>query len=129
MSGPLTATAFVFLSLLSARASADDRKECLECHPDAVERLGGEFNHPPFEEKDCYACHLFHGFQNKLALNGTVFEVCTTCHETVWELDEETTHYPILDEASCLTCHTPHGADNKDLLISRVEDGLCTECH
>lgn len=107
---------------------AQDEKECLDCHPKYFEELSGDFNHKPFDQGDCYACHRFHGFRNDVELIGPADEVCTFCHENILEPNEESIHFPLLDDGSCLNCHLPHSGTSKGLLVSPQQQ-ICIECH
>lgn len=118
----------LFLFVLPAQAGAEEPKECLECHPDYYDELDGEFNHDPFQKKDCYACHQFHGFRNDTELNGSIVDICSGCHFIIDEVGSDYLHDPVADDASCLNCHAPHSSGTKSLL-SMPAKRLCTECH
>jgi predicted CXXCH cytochrome family protein len=120
--------ALYFFLLLFTPVEAQNEKECLDCHPDYYEEFSGDFNHSPFEQEDCYACHKFHGFRNAMELIGPPQEVCGFCHETTSGLDEETTHFPVSDDDGCLICHNPHSSDSAGLLLLPRKQ-VCLECH
>jgi len=108
--------------------SADEKNNCPECHEDYKERLSSTFNHKPFDDENCLACHIYHGFSNKSLLTGPVVEICSGCHKFMEDLAEDDIHAPLSDESSCLHCHSPHGAKYENLLLSPRKE-LCLECH
>jgi predicted CXXCH cytochrome family protein len=127
---------FVALLLCGSVATADARKDqdseeekhCLDCHEDMHKRFSGDVKHKPFDDKDCYACHQFHGFRNVMELQVRVFDTCTGCHEGALDVTEDEAHDPLTDEKSCVVCHSPHRSDHPALLLMPLKD-LCVDCH
>ena len=111
-----------------ARASDDEEVACTECHEGMRERFSGAFEHSPFSEDDCYACHVYHGFQPTKALKGRVFDFCTECHSSLLDVPEEEAHDPLTEDDSCLNCHSPHRGTHPRLLRLPANE-TCLECH
>lgn len=127
-SAGLWLTIALWLLPMGVSANQDEPENCLKCHGEYFARLSGEYNHAPFESKDCYTCHQFHEFRNAQELAGEIIDLCSNCHETAYEVDEDRLHYPLTDEESCVTCHNPHSADNK-YFLKQPTTTLCFECH
>jgi predicted CXXCH cytochrome family protein len=104
----------------------DEEKGCLDCHPEFYKERLGTFNHPPFQEKKCEICHVFHEFTQEMVLAGPVLDLCIQCHESKFMLPEEDFHYPAVEEDACMSCHNPHSSDRKGLLKGS-SPGICLE--
>ncbi|MEE9553582.1 MAG: cytochrome c3 family protein [candidate division Zixibacteria bacterium] len=112
----------------SSVSSSDSEKNCTECHPDYFKNLSAKNLHKPFKEKKCLECHIFHGFDNRQVLAGTVSQVCSYCHNLLDEIPPDALHYPLTEDYSCVECHNPHSSDNRDLL-KLPGSMVCLECH
>ncbi len=107
--------------------AADVNHLCITCHKEkraALARSG----HMPLREGSmtCVDCHNPHGAPAAHQLRaGTVNELCTKCHADkrgpfLWE------HAPVRE--NCLNCHQPHGSNNEKVLAAK-RPYLCQRCH
>lgn len=120
---------FVAVAAFSCPSPAEEQRDCNECHEgEQVERLADEFDHEPFARGDCYACHVFHGFEPRPALSGSIHDVCLDCHPSIQEVPADLMHGPMGLEGSCALCHDPHSAAREFLLLEPIPE-LCVGCH
>ncbi len=103
---------------------------CTFCHdPHGAKNLNlvKDYVHPPFEDRECDACH------SNLAKDPQLFveegkDLCLQCHgekESIY--DDKVIHPPVAD-GDCVACHTPH-ASNYEKLLVRGEREMCLDCH
>ncbi len=71
---------------------------------------------------------MFHGFDSRQLLIGTINDICSYCHAILEEIPSDNLHYPLTEDNSCVECHNPHASDNKDLL-KLPGNRVCLECH
>jgi predicted CXXCH cytochrome family protein len=109
-------------------------EECLDCHELAAVSPGGTVVHPPFEDKDCRACHADHGEEERLVLKAEGNAVCADCHDFA-DAAFLGAHRKIAPtgKAACTGCHDPHRSPNRrllrPLLHAPVKEGKCEACH
>lgn len=113
---------------LEGQAGGDEEKNCPDCHEGMVDKFSGKYEHKPFAEEKCYACHKYHGFGTRLELVGSIYEFCVGCHEDIRDLPEKSVHDPVAGDESCTLCHEPHRGNYPALLL-RPSKEICTECH
>lgn len=119
---------FGLSGIISKSDDVETKESCLGCHKKYKKEHNKKFIHKPFQDEDCYSCHNFHGFANKLELKGKVIEICTFCHNFIEDIPEENRHEALFDDESCTFCHDPHSSDVEHLLKKEPAD-LCMECH
>jgi predicted CXXCH cytochrome family protein len=99
---------------------------CSECHdPHGGEAAGYVLprRHPPFDEKDCGACHGAPAAGWKITGGGV--EVCRQCHD---EVGREAHPHTAIAAKGCLGCHKAHAAAEPALLRA-PRPALCFRCH
>ncbi len=113
-----------------ARYPGRSEQECRVCHVDPHQ---GQFDHEPFLQQDCRACHdglsfKEHGFdvdrhnQESFALTGSHAALaCNECHELVDTSDPSTRQFRGTPR-SCEDCHA-------DAHAPAMEGGDCARCH
>lgn len=79
--------------------------------------------HPPYEERNCTACH-----ESKFSvkLNAPQTQMCLLCHDDFFA-KAKSKHFPA-EENDCIACHNPHGSPDAHML-QRTGKALCAECH
>ncbi len=90
--------------------------------PDSVAAAPTVYEHAPYAEKQCDACHDAQGGNNV----ETVPALCYRCHDAA-EYTGTQMHPPVAD-GQCLTCHSPHQSLTPRLLLKPQKE-LCQECH
>jgi predicted CXXCH cytochrome family protein len=89
----------------------------------SVAEPGRQSIHPPYQEKNCAACHdRDQGFQ--LAEKSP--DLCYECHDNFTK-KYNTVHAPV-EEGLCLDCHNQHFSANAHLLVQQGS-ALCVTCH
>jgi predicted CXXCH cytochrome family protein len=96
--------------------------ECHDPHSSDSPSLRRAFEHPPFAERDCGACHGNPASGWKI---GDVDSLCGECHDGI---ASEGFPHTALSRGPCTTCHRPHSSDGPGLLRKEVP-GLCFSCH
>lgn len=105
---------------------------CTACHtPHGADRAklirAGEL-HPPFEARQCEACHAQPGPDGKAALRDSGATMCLVCHtERGEDLIKQVVHMPF-QAGECWSCHAPHIASHRPLLKNRTAV-VCRQCH
>lgn len=80
-------------------------------------------SHPPYEKKECQACH------NKDRMGkpkAELPELCFECHEDSQD-QYEFLHGPMA-LGDCKSCHDPHRSKFQNLLVTKTDE-LCLDCH
>lgn len=106
---------------------------CGDCHRESEVAEGRRSVHSPFETKDCGACHLDHGDEERLVLAGSGNALCERCHDLSGP-GLLAAHRGISGpRASCLACHDPHSSRLTALLRPGrhrpLAFGKCNSCH
>lgn len=109
------------------------RSLCLECHEEDWRRLQRTYVHDPFRRKNCGACHLNHGLDNKLVLTAYEAKLCAGCHdEGAGAFIEDHGGFD-LSGGRCVGCHDPHSSGSEALLRKVTHepfcDRSCNDCH
>ena len=104
------------------------KKACLDCHGKMSQQFKERFVHKPFARKDCEACHLRHGFANRLELKEWDGKLCFPCHKAIEkDLQRANLHSP-LKSGRCWSCHDPHASNSEKFLVKSGSE-LCLKCH
>jgi DmsE family decaheme c-type cytochrome len=104
---------------------------CGRCHAALTTQFSRTSTHPVNEgQVTCLSCHDFTGKKQPTFGAGSQ-ENCIACHTAQagpfpWPHQAASSYYANGD--GCVACHSPHGSAN-DRLLTRVDDGLCTQCH
>lgn len=102
------------------------RARCTECHDphsSGKERLFYDFEHEPYAQRDCRACH--EDARKGWPIGERINEVCGNCHG---EIDDGPVLHSALPRRSCTGCHRPHGGPVEKMLRATAPD-LCFRCH
>ncbi len=98
---------------------------CHDPHGSGNENLANDFQHAPYEEGSCDACHLE---GNTMAATGV--DLCVTCHsEHEGDTRFSAPHAPLVGADGCVSCHEPHTSRNEQLLIRETTPATCMACH
>ncbi|RMF93625.1 MAG: hypothetical protein D6734_09700 [Candidatus Schekmanbacteria bacterium] len=103
---------------------------CTLCHdPHGTQnlKLVKDVVHPPFEDRECDACH------SNLAKDPRLFveegkDLCLQCHGEMEEVFNNSDIHPPVAQGKCISCHTPHASSFKKLLVDK-ERYMCLNCH
>ena len=116
------------VSAPSGKIRTFERKECVECHTDFVDKYFGMKNvHAVVKEKQCEACHLRHGKVPKLLFKRQGNELCLECHKKTAIGMAKAVVHTALKEGTCTDCHVPHASNTRSLLKAEGRD-LCYQC-
>jgi predicted CXXCH cytochrome family protein len=111
--------------LAKAHAPWDVRAStCTSCHDPHVSarpRLVADRIHPPFEDRDCEACHV-RGADGRPNVKPALAAVCGECHDL-----GASGHEPVA-KGRCASCHSPHASPRERLLVE-ANPALCDRCH
>ncbi len=102
------------------------QSKCTECHdPHASGRkkLLYAFEHEPFAERDCAACHA--PARQGWEIGDDVSRVCTECHD---DITGSPHLHSALPRRGCTGCHQPHLSEREHFLRAG-EPELCFRCH
>jgi predicted CXXCH cytochrome family protein len=109
---------------------------CLTCHDPGGARSGQQGRHVSHgmeQEMDCTACHLPHGGDQPLFLEGGSVDLCGTCHTHQHgirhPLGEGTRDPRTGAPMDCISCHGLHDAPYEMYLHRSQERELCLGCH
>ena len=103
---------------------------CARCHDDMLKNKEGKKHavlHPPAEEGDCLACHVFHRLAIKKMPAEQKRAICFGCHDDFTAGGKKRMHKPVA-QGDCTGCHGAHGAAEKKLLPA-TGIKLCLLCH
>ena len=89
----------VFLSSGRAAKAAPAARTCYDCHSDLRKTFAKKVVHDPVAKTDCAACHLSHGFQQRLVLKKPAEQLCFDCHADL--LKKPTPAHAQIGRASC----------------------------
>lgn len=106
------------------------QKLCARCHDDMLKGKDGKtwpVAHPPAQEGDCLACHVFHGLSIKREPAAARRERCFGCHDDFTAGGKKKMHAPVA-KGECASCHGVHGSTGKKLLPATGLK-LCLLCH
>lgn len=103
-------------------------KNCVSCHnfhPKDKERVK-KYQHPPFKNKQCGACHE----GSTGALKKDENALCMGCHAGNYKTFTEAKEFvhPPVHEKFCTACHTPHASSYEKLLKDKLSY-VCFQCH
>jgi len=107
-----------------------EKANCLNCHnPHAsnAAKLIKDYQHPPFEGKECEICHA-EPKNNKIVLNDSKNKLCYNCHSEIQDSLSNAIYKHKPAAENCLECHSPHSADHPKLLVKKPSS-LCFQCH
>lgn len=100
---------------------------CWICHGNLSPLLSMSYEHNPFEQGYCTACHDPHASDFRALLNQDERDLCVTCHPVATEMSRKQVHPPF-EGRFCTNCHNPHASEWKGILVARQRD-LCFTCH
>jgi predicted CXXCH cytochrome family protein len=108
----------------SAKCSA-----CHDPHSGDSQTLVMKRVHPPFEERDCAACHAkSQNAQGQYPLKSGIQTVCSSCHEDQTAQVRRFSAHGSTETSSCEKCHNGH-ASHEDGLLLQSQRQLCRKCH
>ncbi len=121
------------IALCPASPAGAGEGGCLDCHDLSSVSSGERSIHSPFRQRDCAGCHLDHGDEERLVLNGEGNALCARCHDFE-DYDFLKPHSGLpAGRAQCLSCHDPHRSPLPTLLIEGrhrpLMYGRCDPCH
>ncbi|MFQ6108812.1 MAG: cytochrome c3 family protein [Candidatus Aminicenantales bacterium] len=104
---------------------------CGKCHDphasDEDKLFVGKFQHLPFKEGECEACHK-RPRGTRIRLRGKEGSLCYSCHaDKEKEFSGKGAHTPV-KKGECSQCHNPHLENHKHQLIGEG-NRLCLSCH
>ena len=103
-------------------------RSCYDCHAGARAEFARKNVHKPVAKDDCSACHLSHGFSQKLVLKLPPEQLCVSCHPLAAAAAGAHRH-PAYERGDCLACHDPHASDRPHLVRDGTPEASCFVCH
>jgi predicted CXXCH cytochrome family protein len=99
-----------------------------ECHSE-MKAEKKEFQHKPYKENNCIACHLPEMSENNGVDQLNQRMICAGCHEAMEHeiVGSRHIHGPI-NVGDCTSCHSPHQSD-VTYLLKETYNKLCNTCH
>jgi predicted CXXCH cytochrome family protein len=104
-----------------------EQELCWTCHGDLGPLRSMAYQHAPFQNGYCTACHDPHASDYRALIKVDERQLCITCHPIGIELNRTYTHPPAAN-LWCLTCHNPHASDYQGILVTD-QKSLCFTCH
>jgi len=104
--------------------------DCISCHnPHGAfnKRLIRKQQHPPFEKKNCGACHDRSKPEKITSLKQAGAAVCLTCHSDIGK-QFNTVNNHVHGGTFCVDCHAPHASDYQGLTRD-TQETTCYRCH
>ncbi len=103
-------------------------RTCYDCHTQSKQEYRKKFVHAPVAKNDCGACHMSHGFAQKLVLKKKLPDLCFDCHGDLAKAKPAHPH-PAFASGGCLGCHEPHATDAPHLVRAGGPEASCFKCH
>lgn len=112
-------------------SAASDCSSCHDPHGSDHDRmLIGRYQHSPFAEGSCDACHRS-PFGGRIRLRARGERLCVACHGDVAQGATGSVHGALEGDGrlpGCLSCHDPHMSDRASLLVADGPE-VCAACH
>jgi hypothetical protein len=84
--------------------------DCHDAHGGNVEKLIRPFQHKPFADHDCDACHEGGRVAEELRSPA----VCQKCHQAINPTGGHSSE--LAGESTCIDCHSPHAGSDSTLV-------------
>ena len=104
-------------------------RSCYDCHAGSKKEFAKKNVHDPVAKGDCAACHLSHGFSQKLVLKKPAEELCFDCHADLKKAPAPAHEHAAFKRGECYGCHDSHASNEPHLLREGGPEASCFKCH